>query len=116
MVTGTSLKSSKSALALAKKHPGFLYATVGKDVQWNYWNGCNNFEFLGVHPHDAKEFTDSTLSELEELAAAPECVAIGECGLDFNRNFSPQDQQRAAFDAQVYTVASKVWQRTHNNT
>uniref|UniRef100_A0A914VDK5 Deoxyribonuclease TATDN1 n=1 Tax=Plectus sambesii TaxID=2011161 RepID=A0A914VDK5_9BILA len=83
MVTGTSMKSSKSALELAKKHSGFLYATAG------------------VHPHDAKEFTETTVAELEQLAAAPECVAIGECGLDFNRNFSPQDQQRTAFEAQV---------------
>jgi TatD DNase family protein len=29
------------------------------------------------------------------------CVAIGECGLDYNRNFSTPMHQRAAFEAQL---------------
>lgn len=46
-------------------------------------------------------FNDESLQEIEALAAHSECVAIGECGLDFNRNFSPQSDQLHAFEQQV---------------
>ncbi|KRX66372.1 Tat-linked quality control protein TatD [Trichinella sp. T9] len=59
-----------------------------------------NYQF-SIHPHDAKYFNDESIAELEKLALEPECVAIGECGLDFNRNFSPQENQLTAFEAQV---------------
>ena len=44
---------------------------------------------------------DSTLAELRRLAAHPRCVAVGECGLDFNRNFSPPEAQERWFAAQI---------------
>ncbi|VDK81580.1 unnamed protein product [Litomosoides sigmodontis] len=75
MVTGTSIKVSEEAQELAQRFPNFLFFTAG------------------VHPHDAKEFDDHTICKLKKLCSAPGCVAVGECGLDFNRNFSPQDQQ-----------------------
>jgi len=56
---------------------------------------------LGVHPHDAKSWDDSSLDSLREVAQNVECVAIGECGLDFNRNFSPPDVQLDVFEKQV---------------
>ena len=37
-----------------------------------------------------------------------ECVAIGECGLDFNRNFSPPDVQIEVFEKQVVNFTSIV--------
>lgn len=83
MVTGASVKHSKEAAELTRRYPGFLYFTAG------------------VHPHDAKEFDENTISELREMCAEKHCVAVGECGLDFNRNFSPPDQQRKAFELQV---------------
>lgn len=55
----------------------------------------------GVHPHNAKRCGPTTLAELRQLASHPRCVAIGECGLDFNRNFSPPDVQQQWFEAQV---------------
>ncbi len=56
----------------------------------------------GIHPHDAKTFQEGrSIEKLKELAIQKNCVAIGECGLDFNRNFSPQDDQRNAFRQQV---------------
>lgn len=61
----------------------------------------NNLKFLGVHPHDAKDWNDGTLEALKKLQENPSCVAVGECGLDFNRNFSPQDVQKEVFAKQV---------------
>lgn len=40
---------------------------------------------------------------MRELLSSPQCVAVGECGLDYNRNFSPQDVQRDVFEKQVRT-------------
>lgn len=55
----------------------------------------------GVHPHHAKDFNQSTLGALRELAGDSRCVAIGECGLDFNRNYSPHPDQEKCFAAQI---------------
>ena len=83
VVTGTSLAGSHGAAALAAGHPQYLYATAG------------------VHPHHARECDDATIDGLRELAAAPRVVAIGECGLDYDRDFSPRDVQRRWFAAQL---------------
>lgn len=84
MVTGASIRSSKEALRLTRIYPGTLYSTAG------------------VHPHDAKSWDHpNTLDELENIASNPECVAIGECGLDYNRDFSDPETQRAVFHKQV---------------
>ncbi|XP_023016884.1 3'-5' ssDNA/RNA exonuclease TatD [Leptinotarsa decemlineata] len=79
MVTGTSVKASKEALRLTRIYPNTLYSTAG------------------IHPHDAKSYTEESWEELKELASNPECVAIGECGLDYNRNFSEPEDQRTVF-------------------
>ncbi|CAG0913688.1 unnamed protein product [Notodromas monacha] len=83
MVTGTSVQGSKDALRLARLYAGTLYCTAG------------------VHPHEAKSWTEDSYSTLKEVANSVECVAIGECGLDFNRNFSEPAVQMAVFEKQV---------------
>lgn len=83
IVTGTSLAASREALALARARPGLLWATAG------------------VHPHDAARCDAGTIAALRGLAGAPEVVAIGECGLDFNRDFSPRPVQETWFKKQV---------------
>ena len=83
IVTGTNIEHSEQAAELTRQYPGVLYATAG------------------VHPHHAKECDDKTLAQLESLAHQQGVVAIGECGLDFNRNFSPVDVQEKWFEAQL---------------
>ncbi len=56
---------------------------------------------LGVHPHHAKDVRPEHYTRLQELATAPGVVAIGECGLDFNRNFSPPAIQQQVFREQL---------------
>ncbi|OOE51167.1 TatD family hydrolase [Salinivibrio kushneri] len=87
ILTGTSVEESQAAAALARSYPGFAYATAG------------------VHPHDAKSVEATDLSAIQQLAQRPEVVAIGECGLDFNRDFSPRPQQEAVFEAQLALAA-----------
>lgn len=83
IVTGTSLKESQQALALAKQHPKQLSATCG------------------IHPHDAKEWNSDTLDILNNLTRHKEIKAVGETGLDFNRNYSPKKDQINAFELQI---------------
>lgn len=83
IVTGSSLASTRGAIALARAHPGIVFATAG------------------VHPHHARELGDAQLAELGELARAPEVVALGECGLDYYRNFCAPEVQQEAFRAQL---------------
>jgi TatD DNase family protein len=83
IVTGTTVQESQQALALAASRPDALYATVG------------------VHPHHARECGPETIPRLKELARHPRVVAIGECGLDFDRNYSPHPDQEKWFVAQL---------------
>jgi TatD DNase family protein len=87
VLTGTSLRGSQLALDLAAGRPA-LRATVG------------------VHPHDAKSAGEEQLRALRGLGARSECVAIGECGLDFNRDFSPRPVQERVFEAQLSIAAA----------
>jgi TatD DNase family protein len=56
---------------------------------------------IGIHPHSANEFNDTTLSTLKTLATNPKVVAIGEVGLDYFRNLSTKEAQMKAFEAQL---------------
>lgn len=56
---------------------------------------------LGIHPHDAKSYDDESWEELCRIVGNPECVAVGECGLDYNRNFSDPEDQKAVFEKHV---------------
>ena len=57
---------------------------------------------MQVHPHEAgRDWGPETRAEIRRLAESDRCVAIGECGLDFNRDFSPRDAQEACFEDQA---------------
>ncbi len=87
VVTGTSLSESEEAVALCERYSDMLVCTAG------------------VHPHDAKTFTAATENALRALYKEPAVVAVGETGLDFNRNFSTPEQQIHAFEKQLELAA-----------
>jgi TatD DNase family protein len=61
---------------------------------------------IGLHPNSATGFDDNDLAELYALAAHERCVAIGETGLDYYRDYAPADDQRRAFEAQIELARS----------
>ncbi|NQD36140.1 3'-5' ssDNA/RNA exonuclease TatD [Permianibacter sp. IMCC34836] len=85
LFTGTSLSESAALLSLAERYQ--QYTTVG------------------VHPHHASDWQADSSAALRALAGYPRVCAIGECGLDFNRNFSPPAAQEQAFVAQLALAA-----------
>ena len=87
IVSGSSVADSAEALALARRYPEFLYAGAG------------------VHPHHAREWNDDAYDDLKQLAADDKVIAIGETGLDYCRDFSPRDLQRAVFERQILLAA-----------
>jgi TatD DNase family protein len=59
------------------------------------------FPTLGAHPHHAKDRPDITADEIAGLAREVGAVAIGETGLDFHYNYSPEADQRRSFAAHI---------------
>ncbi len=86
VVIGESVAGSERAAALARGRPG-LSATAG------------------VHPHEARTWSADAAGRVRELLTTPEVVAVGETGLDYHYLHSPQDAQRAAFEAQLMIAA-----------
>ena len=82
LTVGLDGASSRGALAAAETFPQ-VYAAVGH------------------HPNNATGFGDADLAELRALAAHERCVAIGETGLDFYRDYAPRADQERAFAAQI---------------
>lgn len=93
VLTGTNVIASKQAAnyaaryALDPAHRHILFSTAG------------------VHPHDAADVSEDYLTQLKQLAERPEVVAIGECGLDYHRNFTPREVQQKVFHAQLALAA-----------
>lgn len=89
VVTGSSDASNMQAAELAHTSPGILFSTAG------------------VHPHHASDYTDKSDALIRRLLNKTHVVAVGECGLDYYRNFSPRDAQREAFRRQL-TIARET--------
>ena len=87
VITGSTLASTRAAIALARSDPRRYRATAG------------------IHPHHAREFADTDVPALRELLLAPEVGAAGECGLDYFRNFSPHADQERVFRLQLQLAA-----------
>lgn len=91
VLTGTSLADSEAAMTLCR--------TLDEQRQQLF---CT----AGVHPHDASEWTADSASQLKALLVEPEVRAVGECGLDFNRDHSPRSQQERVLEAHLELAVS----------
>jgi TatD DNase family protein len=83
LITGSSIASIRDALQLVTSNTAIFRCTAG------------------IHPHHASELDDDALDELAQLAAHPHVLAVGECGLDYFRDFSPRPAQLSAFERQL---------------
>jgi TatD DNase family protein len=86
LLTGTSLAESEQALELCRQ--------LDED-------GQRLFSTAGIHPHDASSWNSDSAGHLKALLAEPSVRAVGECGLDFNRDFSPRPQQEKVLEEQL---------------
>lgn len=82
LIIGINLETSLTAVELAEKND-HLYATVG------------------MHPHNAVDFTSEVLSTYRDLLRHPKVIALGEIGLDYYRDLSPRNTQKDVFEKQL---------------
>lgn len=75
---GYNEKSAQNTLELTRKY-SFIYGAVG------------------MHPHDAKDYGESSYELFRKIAGDPRIVAIGEIGLDYHYDLSPRDTQKQVF-------------------
>lgn len=80
ILTGTDLESSQLAQQLSAEKPDLFSSTAG------------------FHPHVAASFTETELAQISDIASHEQVVAVGETGLDYNRNFSGKKEQLLAFE------------------
>ena len=78
LTVGTDVAGCRRALELAEQHEGV-------------------FAILGIHPHEAGSATDADIAQVRKLLAHPRAVAVGETGLDWFRDYAPQDAQQRLF-------------------
>ncbi|SFT37527.1 TatD family hydrolase [Pseudomonas marincola] len=83
VLTGTDLAGSELSLELCRALDA---------------NGQQLFSTAGIHPHSASEWNSDCRQQLRNLLSEPEVRAVGECGLDFNRDFSPRPQQEKVLE------------------
>ncbi|HSX71512.1 MAG TPA: TatD family hydrolase, partial [Pseudomonas sp.] len=86
VLTGTSLEESEKALAFCRELDE---------------GGAQLFSTAGVHPHDADQWSADSAHQLRALLGEAPVRAVGECGLDFNRDLSPRTQQEKALEEQL---------------
>ncbi|MBF0328486.1 MAG: YchF/TatD family DNA exonuclease [Nitrospirae bacterium] len=79
---GSDLKGCEGAFNLAEKY-------------------SNIYAVIGIHPHDAKDFNDEVLSQIETWTNSKKVVAIGEIGLDYHYDHSPRKVQQEVFAKQL---------------
>ena len=101
-------EEDREAVIERAREAGVKYMlNIGCDVESSYRSMelAEQFDFIyataGIHPHDVKSIDNDTYSHLRQLLAHPKVVALGEIGLDYFKNYSPQDLQRTHFHNQI---------------
>lgn len=79
-----------------------MYHTISLTKKYDFIYGA-----VGVHPHFVSSLKDSDIDIIKDLAKNKKIVAIGEIGLDYYRNLSPQDTQKKWFKLQI-SLAKEV--------
>lgn len=87
IVTGTDQQSNEAALRLSQSRPELFSCTAG------------------YHPHVAESFDENALLSVRAIASEEKCIAIGETGLDFNRNLSSPESQLEVFEEHLKLAA-----------
>jgi TatD DNase family protein len=82
VTVGTDARTRREALAAAERFPQ-VHAAIGH------------------HPNEATGVSDADLADVAALAAHERCVAVGETGLDYFRDYAPRADQERAFHAQI---------------
>jgi TatD DNase family protein len=82
-ITSTTIEDTKISLKISEKEQDFFITTCG------------------IHPHYADTFKESNIKEIKQLSEHTSVKAIGETGLDFNRNFSKKENQILCFKSQI---------------
>lgn len=83
IVSSTNIQSSKEALRLTRIFPDYVYCAAG------------------VHPNEAKTWDSDVEAALKVILSNPECVAIGQCGLDYSKTFSDPEEQKEVLNKQI---------------
>ncbi|HXX57340.1 MAG TPA: YchF/TatD family DNA exonuclease [Thermodesulfovibrionales bacterium] len=101
---GTFEGDSRDAVILRARDAGVeAILTVSSDFESNNRNTAisEKYDFVyasvGMHPHDAKDFTEDSYRGIAELTKKDKVVAIGETGLDYHYDHSPRDIQKDIF-------------------
>lgn len=98
----------REAVIQRARESGVQYmVNIGCDVESSYRSMelSEQYDFIyataGVHPHDVKSIDADTYTHLRQLLSHPKVIALGEIGLDYFKNYSPQDEQRTHFRKQI---------------
>ena len=93
----------KNIISISNSAKDFNYNITYCKKYINNKDSCNIYCTIGVHPHNTKELNDNKFKGIKTIINKNKniVVAIGECGLDYNRMFSPQDVQKKWFEEQV---------------
>ena len=97
MVLSRAEKSGVEGLVLCSTDLAMVAANIALCEQLGAAKNLQYRTTAGVHPHDASTWDQHSHAQLIKLASNPLICAIGECGLDFNRNYSTQEEQIRAF-------------------
>lgn len=83
IVSSNNIQSSKESLRLTRLFPDYVYSTAG------------------IHPNEAKIWDSDVEKALRVMLSNPECVAVGQCGLDYSKNFSDPEEQKEVLEKQI---------------